>query len=174
RYAATNDAIDASSSTTSTVCGFADIGANLPPVADGEPRSLRARQRLEVGVVQRVAAVARRRVGHAREPDRSLARRDEARAAAAPDEDRVSAARRADDAEREVGARPPLGGVALLDALRPPRADHLAVVAVRAAVDDDLPDADHPADHRAGELLQGDDGRVVRRGPVRHDERTVA
>src|SRR4051812_38703922 len=77
RYAATKEAIDDSSSTTSTVWGLAAIPRVLPVRRDHEAVGLHAGQRLEVVAVQRVAAVRLRRVGAPGDLDPAFAERDE-------------------------------------------------------------------------------------------------
>src|SRR5712691_334710 len=102
RYAATNDAIDASSSTTRTVCGLPAMPDLLTDRADRALLGLGARQRDEVLTVQRVPTVAVRRVGLAGEPNRAGPDRDDIDAGAV-DEDGV---RPADCTELEAGAVP--------------------------------------------------------------------
>src|SRR5205807_2765011 len=104
RYAATKDAIDASSSTTSTVCGFVATASALSARSrDLQPGRRCGRQRLEVGAVDRIEPVLDRRVGHPLEGDLALPDREQVHAGAV-DRDLVVVV--ADGAESEVGPEP--------------------------------------------------------------------
>src|SRR5690242_1488698 len=98
-----NDAIEASSSTTSTVWGLPTLSACL--ARDGRRDVLRAHkgQRVPVAAVERVPAVAAGRVRVSGEPDLPLVAAGEQVDAGAPDHDAVGSV---DGAEAEVRPTP--------------------------------------------------------------------
>src|SRR6266404_2439362 len=82
RYAATNDAIDASSSTTSTVCGFVATPPPLPVRGDLQQVAGNGRQRAPVVAVERISPVGDARIGLALEDDSALAHGEDVHARA--------------------------------------------------------------------------------------------
>src|SRR5581483_8917675 len=175
RYAATKDAIDASSSTTSTVCGFVAMSERLPARSEMQQVARDGRERGPVPAVERVLAVGRR-VRHTLECH--LAGTDcEQIDARAVDPDLVDAP---GGAEAEVAADELRRLLALRHRLREERAvrrTRADVARVVGVVDDDLVDliggpGRDVADGRAADR-EGDDGHAAGRAAVLHDERAV-
>src|SRR5438067_4566128 len=173
RYAATKEAIDASSSTTRIVCCFPATPACLPVRADEELVGLDARERREICPVHRVLSVAGAEIGNTGDLDPACPDCHDVDAGAVHQQ-RVVAP---DRAEAEVVT--PAGLLRVPVRLHAPRTGrHLrrprVVDGARAPVDDD-PSMVDVADHRAGDAEDDDrSGADRRRLSVMHDERAVA
>src|SRR5579864_102622 len=178
RYAATNDAIDASSSTTSTVCGFVAMSGTLPARAEMEQVARDGGKRMPVAAVARIPAVRHARVGLTLEDDGPAADREDVHPGAVdPDlvravrgaETKVAAdearlvvrerrARQARRVVRDARADVPWGIVEVLD-------DDPVELVRRAGRD--------VAERGPADNHQGDDGDRSRRARVLDDEGAV-